>query len=325
MTSASCSPAVRCEPADRADDGFLGDILEGLSRPQKSIPCKYLYDEQGSRLFEQICELESYYITRTETKLLRDRADEMALLIGPDAQIIEPGSGAGEKIRILLSALDGPARFIPIDISPQILERSAAEIAGAFPGIDVHPVHGDFTELTELGIALKRGAGRAVCFFPGSTIGNFTPDEARGLMSRMRQQVGPGGGLLIGVDLRKDRAVLERAYDDEEDVTAAFTLNILAHANHALGADFDLGQFRHVSFFNEREARIEIYLESLQAQTVRIAGRNFAFQPGERIHIENSYKYTLEAFRDLGREAGWYARAEWCDPDGLFSIHYFDN
>jgi dimethylhistidine N-methyltransferase len=297
------------------------EVLDGLSRNPKVLPCKLFYDERGSVLFDEICRLPEYYPTRTETAILEDRAGEIGALIGPGAEILELGSGSSRKIRILLEALESPAAYVPIDISREHLRRSATALAGEFPDLRVVAVCADYTSEVELP---DLGEDRRVAFFPGSTIGNFEPDEAAGFLRRIATLVGRGGGLVIGVDLKKDRATLERAYDDAAGVTAAFNLNILSHINGALGADFDLARFHHVALWNETEGRIEMHLESRVGQTVSVAGRRFRLAAGERIHTENSYKYEIGEFHRLAARAGLKARRTWTDENGLFSVHFLE-
>jgi L-histidine N-alpha-methyltransferase len=305
-----------------AEVALRNEVLEGLAQTPKRLPCKLFYDAHGSVLFDEICRLPEYYPTRTETRILEDCAEAIAVLAGPGAEIVELGSGSSRKIRILLQALDHPAAYLPIDISREHLRHAAAQLAAAFPRLPVIAVCADYTE----DFVLPEGGadGRRIAFFPGSTIGNFEPHEASRFLSRLARLVGPGGGLVIGVDLPKDRAILERAYDDAAGVTAEFNLNILRRLNRELGADFDLDAFKHVALWNEAESRIEMHLESRSAQTVRVAGRRFAFAAGERIHTENSYKYSFDTFCRIARRAGFTPRRTWTDSDELFSVHFLD-
>ena len=304
-----------------AQTSLRDEVLEGLSRAPKTLPCKLFYDERGSILFDEITRLPEYYPTRTETRILRDSAGEIAQLVGPGAEILELGSGSSVKIRLLLGALEAPGAYVPIDISREHLRRSAAALAEAFPELRVVAVCADYTEPLELP---DLGEGRRVAFFPGSTIGNFEPEDAERFLRRIARLVGRGGGLVIGVDLKKDRATLERAYDDGAGVTAAFNLNILEHINGALDGDFDLGRFHHVALWNATEGRIEMHLESRGAQNVTVAGQRFRFAAGERIHTENSYKYEIGEFHRLAARAGFTARRTWTDRDGLFSVHFLE-
>lgn len=302
------------------DRQFLADVLDGLSRPRKSLPCKYFYDAEGSALFDAICALDEYYPTRTETALLHERAAEIAALAGPGAALVELGSGSSVKVRILLDALDRPALYVPVDISREHLAASAARLAGDYPALTVVPVAADYVQ----GFALPRGVApeRAIVFFPGSTIGNFRPAEALGFLRGLGRRLGAGCRLLIGVDLRKDRAVLEAAYDDSQGVTAAFNRNLLVRINRELDGTFDLGRFAHRALYDAARGRIEMHLESLEPQTVRVAGRPFRFAAGETIHTENSYKYSVSGFRRLAARAGWRAERSWTDGGALFSVHW---
>jgi dimethylhistidine N-methyltransferase len=302
------------------EESFLDAALVGLSRPAKAIPCRFLYDERGSALFDQICELPEYYPTRTETRILQDCAPEIARRIGPAAQLIELGSGSSIKVRILLDALERPAAYVAVDVSREHLRRAAAQLAEDFPELEVAAVCADYSlafPLPELG-----GGGRRLAFFPGSTIGNLEPEAALAFLKLWARRLGPDAAMLIGVDLRKDPGVLHAAYDDSQGVTAAFSLNLLARANRELGADFDLAGFRHEARYDQGDGRIEIHLRSLKDQAVRLGGHSFAFTRGERLHVEHSYKYGVEAFQQMARAAGFEAQAVFSDPAGLFSVHY---
>ncbi|MBP2310933.1 L-histidine N(alpha)-methyltransferase [Azospirillum soli] len=314
-------PGVSAARAAQAlDNGFLADVLDGLSRPRKSLPCKYFYDREGSALFDAICTLDEYYPTRTETALLHDRAAEIAGLAGPGATLVELGSGSSVKVRILLDALDDPAMYVPVDISREHLVAAAARLAGDYPAVTVVPVAADYVR----GFALPRGVRpeRTVVFFPGSTIGNFRPAEALTFLRGLGQRLGVGARLLIGVDLRKDRRILEAAYNDAAGVTAAFNMNLLARINRELSGTFDLTRFAHRAHYDAVRGRIEMHLESLVPQTVRVAGRPFRFAAGETIHTENSYKYSIGGFRRMAARAGWATERSWTDADGLFSLHW---
>jgi L-histidine Nalpha-methyltransferase len=299
---------------------FLEDVIAGLSGSPKRLPCKYFYDQRGSELFDRICTLEEYYPTRTEMRLLADHAADIAALVGPAARLIELGSGSSTKIRILLDALQKPAAYIPIDISREHLLRSAARLAADYPGLPVEPVCADYVQGFDL--PGSPAAGPDVAFFPGSTIGNFSPSEACTFLMRLRRRLGPESRLLIGVDLKKDRAILEPAYDDAQGVTAAFNLNLLQRINRELGGTFDLRRFAHKARYNDESGRIEMHLVSLVPQSVEVAGVPFQFQGGETIHTENSYKYSVGEFHQLASSAGWFPVETWTDADALFSIHY---
>ena len=301
------------EPAD-----MRADVLAGLSRRRKQLPPKYFYDQQGSRLFDAVTELSEYYPTRTEIGILQRYGSEMAELVGRDALLVELGSGSSYKIRVLLQALE-PAVYVPVDISREHLLESAGALARSFDRLVVHAVCADYSVPLELPLH-GDDRGRAA-FFPGSSIGNFDPDEARRFLGRIGALVGVGGKLLIGVDLIKDASVLNAAYNDAQGVTAEFNINLLRRINRELGADFDLEGFRHLAFFNTAESRIEMHLVSSADQQVRLAGERFAFVEGESIHTESSYKYSIEGFQALVGEVGFDTERVWSDPDDLFSVH----
>ncbi len=302
----------------RAD--MRADVLEGLSRPQKQLSPKYFYDERGSRLFEDITRLPEYYLTRTETGIMQAHLPEMAEWIGPHAAVIEFGSGTGEKIRRLLQHLESPVASVTVEISRNHLLASADRLAAQHPELDVIAVCADFTQPFELP-SIPR-ATRNLVFFPGSTIGNFAPGAALGLLKVMRQVAGDKGSLLIGADLVKDKAILEAAYNDSQGVTAAFNLNLLRRINKELGADFKIDAFRHCAEYNEDERRIEMYLVSQSVQSVNIDGTSFAFSEGDRILTEYSHKYELEPFAEMSASAGFKVQQVWTDPQRLFSVQY---
>lgn len=305
------------------DDDFTAALLEGLSQIPKAIPCKFFYDETGSALFEKICTLPEYYPTRTELSLLRQHAPDFAALIGPEVDVIEFGAGALQKIQPLLDALERPSSFIPIDISGDHLQEAATQLASIYPSLAVVPVVADFTKDFALPENLKY-ASRRIGFFPGSTIGNFDPTQAKNFMQRAAHLL-KGGGLLIGVDLIKDPAILHAAYNDRQGITSRFNKNILVRANNELDANFDIEQFAHYAFYNPTAQRIEMHLISLIRQTVSFAGSTFSFAAGETIHTENSYKYTVDGFHDLARQAGFRPHTSWVDADQLFSLHWLES
>ncbi|MEX0599302.1 MAG: L-histidine N(alpha)-methyltransferase [Rhodothermales bacterium] len=309
--------------ADLEVTRFRDDLLAGLTSDPKSIPSKYFYDALGSRLFEEITELEEYYPTRTELAIMERRVDAMVALLGPRCLLVEYGSGSSLKTRVLLDAMERPAGYVPIDISAEHLSDSARRLAGHFPELPIHPVAADYTAPFDLP-EVEFDERRTVVYFPGSTIGNFKPSEARLFLDRMRRVAGPDGGLLIGVDLRKDVSLLEAAYNDERGVTAAFNLNLLRRTNRELGATFELDTFRHEAVYDAEEGRIEMHLVSLAEQCVRIADRTVHFDEGERIHTEYSYKYTLDGFADLAAAAGLAVRRVWTDEANLFSVQYLE-
>lgn len=300
---------------------FLRDVLEGLGRPQKTLPCKYFYDAEGSRLFDRICELEEYYPTRCERSILERHAADMADLMGPGCMLIEYGSGSSDKTRLLLDQLRGPAAYVPVDISAGHLLRSARRLARRYPLLEVLPVCADFTRPFQLPESRSAG-GRRIVFFSGSTIGNFGPPEAIGLLRDIVRLVGSGGGLLIGVDLKKERDILERAYNDAAGVTAAFNLNLLARINRELGGDFRLDRFHHHAHYDADQGRIEMHLISREAQTIHVGPAAFSFAAGESICTEYSYKYSLDDFRDLAAQAGLARERVWTDADRLYSVQY---
>jgi dimethylhistidine N-methyltransferase len=299
---------------------FQDDVLRGLALPQKAIPPKYFYDERGSQLFERICELPEYYPTRTEMALMERHVDEMVTLLGPDAQLVEFGSGASVKTRLLVDRLE-PSLYVPIDISETALREACRALALMFPWLNISAVTADFTEPIRLPEFVGIPVHRKVVYFPGSTIGNFTPDEALEFLKGVREIVGPGGMLLIGVDLKKDKRVLDAAYDDAQGVTAEFNLNLLHRINRELGGDFQVKRFRHQAFYDERAGRIEMHLESLYRQFAHVAGQRFEFREGETIHTEISCKYGVEEFRQLVSRARFHAEKAWTDPANLFAVH----
>ncbi len=299
---------------------LLEDVLAGLALPKKSIPPKYFYDEQGCRLFEAICELPEYYLTRTETAILRGNIAEIAQFVGPEAQLIEFGSGVQAKTRILIQALQTQL-YVPIDIAIDTLRASSNELARRFPFLNIVGICADHTRPLALpefvGVPIRKKA----VFFPGSTIGNFTPSEALAFLRQARKMAGAGGVLLVGVDLKKDKATLDAAYADAKGATAQFNLNLLRRINRELAADFQLNRFRHKAFYDPILGRIEMHLESLYSQFVHVAGRRFDFAPGETIHTEISCKYSIAEFQELGKRAGFTPEKVWTDPEQLFSVH----
>ncbi len=319
VQSAPVEMANEAEPTLSSD---AAEILAGLSLQQKHISPKYFYDEHGSELFAQITELPEYYLTRTELAIMQAHLPEMAELVGPQASVIEFGSGASVKIRLLLNNLLEPAAYVPVDISRDYLQSVAEQLAADYPHIEILPIYADFTQPFDLPsprvMPLKN-----VIYFPGSTIGNFTTPEARSVLKVMRQEARPGGALLIGVDLKKDRRIIEAAYNDATGVTAAFNLNVLRRLNRELGANFDLHSFEHRAVFDEINGRIEMRLVSKKAQQVAIAGNTISFAPREYIITEYSHKYSLEEFEAMARSAGFERERVWLDEDALFSVQYF--
>jgi L-histidine N-alpha-methyltransferase len=315
-------PRVQFHDLARHEESFEASILAGFRRIQKVIECRFLYDERGSQLFDEICRLPEYYPTRTELGILEAAAPAIAELMGPGIQLVELGSGSSRKIRLLLDLLADVSGYVPVDISSEHLRRAAEAVARDHPTIPVTAICADYTVEFELPPALRDGYRKRVAFFPGSTIGNLLPDDAVTLLRRCGRLVGSGGDMLVGVDLKKAKPILDAAYNDSRGVTAEFNLNLLTRINRELGADFDLARFAHLGFYNETEGRIEIYIESLADHLVHIAGHGFHLVEGERIHTEYSYKYRIEEFRGLARRAGWTPLDCWSDGEGLFSVHY---
>lgn len=318
IATAAKKDAIHYHEHHRAVESMAAEVHAGLSCRQKYLPPKFFYDKQGSELFEAITRLPEYYPTRTEIALLREHAAEMAELLGLHGILLELGSGSSIKIRLLLEALR-PRVYVPMDISRQHLIDSSRRLSQDYPWLTVHAACVDYSQPWDMP---DFGPGRHNAFFPGSSIGNFDPDAARRLLSRVRQLVGIDGGLLIGVDLKKDAGILERAYNDAEGVTAEFNLNMLSHINRRLSADFDPGNFAHKAIYNARQGRIEMHLECTRGHCVHINGNVYRFHPGETIHTENSYKYSVAGFHELAASAGFEPVRVWTDPAQLFSIHY---
>ncbi len=301
---------------------FRDAVFAGLASQPKALPCKFFYDQRGSALFEEICRLPEYYLTRTEIAILEEYSGAIAAAIGPHCRLVELGSGASTKVRILLRALEAVAAYVPVDISREHLREAAGALAADFPGLDVVAVCADYTRSFPLP-PLPGPAGKRVGFFPGSTIGNFEPAEVVRFLRHCAELLGLDGGMLIGVDLKKDRAILERAYNDGAGINAAFNLNLLQRINHELGGDFTIERFEHVALYNAEAGRMELYLKSLVDQSATIAGRRFDFSAGELIHTENSYKYAIPEFHALAVRAGFTAAHTWTDRAQMFSVHYF--
>lgn len=296
---------------------FADAVVAGLSKPQKSIPAKFFYDARGAKLFDEICTLPEYYPTRTEIGILEACAPAVAQAVGPGCRLIEFGSGSARKVGILLDALEAPAAYVAIDISRGSLLAGAEQVARANPTIEVAAVYADYTGPMALPMA---NGGTRLGFFPGSTIGNFTPEECARFLANAGTTLA-GGWFLVGIDLKKDKAVLDAAYDDSRGVTAKFNLNVLRRANAEIGGNFDLAKFRHRAFYDPALGRIEMHLVSRGAQEVRVAGRTFRFADGETIHTENSYKYIVDEFKDFASAQGFKSAAVWTDPAMLFSVH----
>jgi len=308
------------ESADREE--FRRAVLEGLSRAPRAIPAKFLYDARGSALFDAICELPEYYLTRTETNILRQHAAEIGRRAGPGCALVEFGSGSSVKSRLLIEALPRIALYAPIDISRSHLDATAAQLRRDYPRLTVEPVCADF--MGPVPVPAIDTEARRLGFFPGSTIGNLEPAEATTFMKGARALVGDDGALVLGVDLKKDPQRLHDAYNDSAGITAAFTLNLLRRMNRELHATFDLSAFAHEAFYNAAESRIEIYFRSLREQSVLVAGRRFDFAEGERVHTEYSYKYDAASIEALAHSSGFRIAETWTDPSRLFAVVYME-
>lgn len=308
-------------------EDFLQDVVDGLNQDPKAMSPKYFYDEEGSRLFDKICDTREYYPTRTEIGLLDQISSEVAELTGKESTVVEFGSGSSVKIRQLLDALDQPAHYIALDISKDHLKKSAQKIARDYPDVAVGAICADFTDAmpTPSTEQLGRPVGRRLGFLPGSTIGNFHPKEAADFLESTQNLLEPGGAFLIGVDLKKDPAVLNAAYNDAEGFTAQFNLNLLRRMNRELDADIDPQGFEHSAFYNPKVGRVEMHLKSKSSQEIAVGKHRFPFAEGETIHTENSYKYRIEEFCDLAENAGFRRSRVWTDRDDLFSVHYLES
>lgn len=310
-------------PATREPDALTNEVLAGLRQDPKELSPVWFYDELGSFLFDSICDLPEYYITRTELQIMRSHGAEMAQHIGPDAALIELGSGTSLKTRLLLDCLEAPAAYVPVDIAREHLLDAAGMLARDYPDLRIIPVCADFSQPFDLP-AFITSARRRVVYFPGSTLGNFEQGQARQLLSRMRGMIGANGAVLIGIDLRKDRRVLEKAYDDSAGVTAEFNINALRHVNRELGADFDLDAFEHLAIWVEEQSRIEMHLVSKRDQVVHLGGANVKIARGEHLRTECCHKYTLESFADLAATAGLAVQRVWLDPEQRFSVQLLE-
>ena len=301
---------------------FYGEVVSGLQSTPKVIPPKFFYDETGSNLFEQICQLPEYYPTRTEREILSSNAREIASIIGTHSYILEPGCGSCEKIKILLEILK-PKAYVPMDISKDFLQKSAQAISNAYPWLDVHAACVDFTAPMQLPFCPEDE--HKLAFFPGSSIGNFEPKHATRFLRQVADMVGEGGGLLIGVDLKKEEHLLRNAYNDDAGGTAEFNLNLLSRINDELDANFNLEHFNHHAFYNADVGRVEMHMVSQKSQKIKVGRHLIDFSEGESIHTESSYKYTIKEFQQLASEAGFVPVRVWTDDDQLFSVHYFEN
>ena len=303
------------------EDSFRDAVLAGLSATPKSLPCKFFYDQRGSALFEAICEVPEYYLTRTELSILETYAPTIAARIGAHCRLVELGSGASRKVRLLLDALEAPLAYVPVDISRGFLREAAASIAADFPGLEVIAVCADYTRPFALP-QIAGPAGKTVGFFPGSTIGNFEPEAVVAFLSHCGQLLGPGAEMLIGADVKKDKAVLDAAYNDAAGLNAAFNLNLLHRIAKELDSDIAIDDFAHVAFYNPDEGRVELYIKSLRDQSAVTAGRRFSFAANEMIHTENSYKYAVAEFQALAARAGFRTLDTWTDAEGKFAVYY---
>jgi dimethylhistidine N-methyltransferase len=299
-------------------EAFRADVLAGLSHRQKTLPSRWLYDQRGSELFEEITRLDEYYLTRTETAILRGHAEEMAALCGEGAVLLEYGAGAAIKSEILIDALHAPRMYAPIDIAADFLVETVERFRDRFPDLPTRPIITDFT--VDFDIPADVPARPRAAFFPGSTLGNLLPPDAIALLRRMREHVGQSGKAIIGVDLRKDIQTLIAAYDDKQGVTADFNLNLLVRINRELDGDFALEAFAHEARWNERESAIEMHIVSLRAQVASVAGRSFSFAQGETIHTETCRKFDVAGFAHAAQRSGWRVDKIWSDPAELFAV-----
>ncbi len=301
-------------------DDFAETVLNGLTQQPPSIPPKFFYDEIGSKLFDAITELPEYYQTRTEMGILKQHAKTIAKEVGTGSLLVEPGGGSCAKVHILLDGLQ-PIAYVPMDISKTHLKMSATELANKYPSLEIHAAVTDFTR--HMSVPHTAPKGMRVGFFPGSSIGNFTPADAITFLKDFAQVLGDDGYLLIGIDLKKDKAILEAAYDDAAGVTANFNLNLLSRINTQLDGNFDLAQWQHKALYNKKEGRIEMHLISKINQQVTVSGQTFRFKKGQGIHTENSYKYTVKEFQNLAQKANFSVCNVWTDTNNLFSVHLF--
>lgn len=302
-------------------DDFLADVLTGLSQPQKTISPKFLYDKRGAELFDAICTLDEYYLTRTEMAILRTHAVAIATLIG-DSVLIEFGSGSSQKVRILLDAMPKLATYVGLDISKQHLQESCLRLVDDYPGLEAIAICADYTQPLHLPKIPALQGKRRVGFFPGSSLGNLEPEEALKFLRNTAVLLGTEGSLLIGIDLKKSKAILEPAYDDVKGISAAFALNLLTRINRELGADFEINNFEYRALYNSLKGRIEMYIVSLETQIVHLNGVEFSFEPEELLRTEYSYKYSIPEFQALAALAGFQAQQVWTDPQQLFSLHH---
>lgn len=314
-------PTVKLYDLHPPLDDFHAEVLAGLQQPQKFVSAKFLYDKRGSELFDAICNLEEYYVTRTEMSILQTNAVDIAAKIG-DGVLIEFGSGSSQKVRIILDAMAKLPTYVALDISVQHLYESCLNLVDAYSDLEAIAICTDYTQPIDLPAISSIQNKHKVGFFPGSSIGNLEPDEVVQFLKNTANILQPNGSLLIGVDLKKDKAILEPAYDDSKGISAAFALNLLTRINQELKANFNLDKFSYRVFYNERCGRIEMYIVSLKEQIVNIDGIEISFQEGELLRTEHSYKYTIAEFQALARLAGFKPKCVWTDPQQLFSLHY---
>ncbi|HET7301363.1 MAG TPA: L-histidine N(alpha)-methyltransferase [Oleiagrimonas sp.] len=317
MKALHCTAPLDDRHPDEGD--MRAEVWAGLTRRPRRLPSKYFYDARGSALFEAICEQPEYYLTRAELALMREHVRDIAAALGPDVLLLEYGSGSGIKTRMLLEHLVNPVAYVPVEISRSALGASVERLGARFPEVEMLPVCADFTRPLIMPRPTRRQR-RSVIYFPGSTIGNFDSHDATILLRHMHAEMGAGGAALIGVDLVKDPAVIEAAYNDAAGVTAEFTLNMLANFNRELGADFDLDAFAHHAHYNPMAERIETSIVSRRSQDVHVAGRSFHFEADESIQVEYSCKYSLASFAHLAARAGLRVQRVWRDPDHRFSL-----
>ena len=317
------SAATQMLDYEPATSTFLTDVLDGLRSEPRTLPCKYFYDEIGSGLFDQICDLDEYYLTRTELAIMRQFGAEMASEMGAGCMLVEFGSGSSVKTRVLLDHLSRPAAYVPVDISREHLRKTAERLSQAYADLEVSPVCADFTERFDLPETSVEPAHRVI-YFPGSTIGNFQPDAASEMLTQFAQLTGAGGKILIGVDLRKDVSTIEAAYNDSTGVTAKFNLNLLQRINRELDGDFDLENFEHAADYNESLGRVEIRVRSQRSQTVTVGDETFQFAPGDEVRTEYSHKYTIDGFAELASTSGFQLVRHWTDEKKMFGVLLFE-